>query len=270
MRMQGNALWAALPLSVVLTLAVTGCTYSEIRAPIAEQEAKLADVVRYGPISFQQIAPNVWQHTSYLDLPGFGPVPSNGLLVVDGDESVLIDTAWTVNQTEIIVRWANLELKKPIRAAVVTHAHSDKMGGIDALHTAGVATYAHPMTNSIAPDKQLTPAQNALTFNGEGWAASPANGSLGPLRIYYPGPGHTADNITVAVAGTSVAFGGCLIKGSDAKTLGNLMEADEDYYAQAVRNFDAAFPNATTIAMSHSAVEDRDAIKRTLKLAKEL
>ena len=230
----------------------------------------MADIVRFGPISFQQLTPNVWQHTSYLDLPGFGAVPSNGLIVVDGDHSVLVDTAWTVSQTDVIVAWAASELDRPIRAAVVTHAHSDKMGGMDALHNAGIATYAHPMTNRIAPEKKLTAAKNVLSFNSDGWATNPANGSLGPLRIYYPGPGHTDDNITVAVGGTSLAFGGCLIKASDAKSLGNLAEANADHYAKAVENFSDAFPSASTIVMSHSGAEGRDAIKRTLKLAKGL
>ena len=146
----------------------------------------------------------------------------------------------------------------------------DKMGGMDALHTAEIATYAHPMTNSIAPDKRLTPARNVLAFNADGWAALPANGALGSLSVYYPGPGHTDDNITVAIRGTSVAFGGCLIKGSKAKSLGNLAEADLDHYEIAVANFSAAFPDASVIAMSHSGDEDRDAIERTLRLAKEL
>ncbi|MXO83861.1 subclass B1 metallo-beta-lactamase [Altererythrobacter aestiaquae] len=268
MKRMAHSLFSAILFAA--TLAVTGCTYREIRPSIAIQEAERADIIRFAGLSFQQLAPTVWQHTSYLDLPGFGAVPSNGLIVVHGDTSILVDTGWTASQTDVIIAWAASELNRPIRAAVITHAHSDAMGGIDALHSAGVATYAHPMTNRIAPDKQLTPAQNKLIFDGDGWARNPEDMSLAPLRLYYPGPGHTTDNITVGVMGTSVAFAGGLIKGSDAKSLGNLKDANTDYYAQAVRNFETAFPDASVIAMSNSTAEDRDAIERTLKLAKEL
>ena len=48
---------------------------------------------------------------------------------------------------------------------------------------------------------------------------------------YYPGPGHTSDNITVGIDGTDIAFGGCLIKDSKAKSLGNLGDADTEHYA---------------------------------------
>ncbi len=255
----------------LLCVATTACSYSEIRPTAAEQQAEISvDIERFGPMSFQQVVPGVWQHTSYLDLPGFGSVPSNGMIIVDGDTSVLVDTAWTVDQTEAILAWAETRLDKPIRAAVVTHAHSDKMGGMAALHAAEIASYAHGMSNGIAPGKDLLPATNALQFGADGWPVGGAPASLGPVRVFYPGPGHTVDNITVAVDGTDVVFGGCLIKGSRSKTLGNLMEADVERYASSVERFANTFPSARTIVMSHSQFEDRKAIERTLKLAKEL
>ena len=260
----------ALLIAVTAATALSSCTYREIHPSVAKQEASAADVERFGPISFQQIAPGVYQHTSYLDLPGFGPIPSNGLVVVDGAGSILVDTAWTNDQTEVIIAWAETQLGKPIRAAVVTHAHSDKMGGMDALHTAEIATYANAMSNQIAPEKDLTPARNAIIFGDDGWATGSAVQALAPLAIYYPGGGHTRDNITVGIRGASIAFGGCLIKGSGSNSLGNLADADIDHYAKAAQNFSDAFPGATIIAMSHSGFETRSAITDTIKLEKRL
>lgn len=251
-------------------LGTSSCSYGEIRPSIARQEASADHVERFGPVSFQQIAPGVYQHTTYLDLPGFGPIPSNGLIVVDGTGSLLVDTAWTNNQTEAIILWANVQLGKPIRAAVVTHAHSDKMGGMDALHGANIATYAHTMSNQVAPEKDLTPARNTIAFGDDGWATGTAAQALAPLAIYYPGGGHTQDNITVGIPSAAIAFGGCLIKGSDSSSLGNLADANIEYYAQAAQNFADAFPDAKVIAMSHSSFESRKAITNTIKLAKQL
>ena len=45
----------------------------------------------FGDLVFRQLAPNVWQHTSYLDMPGFGAVASNGLIVRDGGRVLLVD-----------------------------------------------------------------------------------------------------------------------------------------------------------------------------------
>lgn len=257
------------PVIASVALALTACVPSEIRAPVAQQEAG-RDVVRFGEVSFTELKPGVWQHTTYLDLMGFGPVPSNGLLVVDGESSLLVDTAWTDYQTAQILRWAAEVLGKPVRAAVVTHAHQDKMGGIAALDAAGIPSWANPLSNELAPQNDLLPAGNALDFDAQGWAIGAGAAALAPLKVYFPGGAHTRDNITVGLPDLGLAFGGCMIKGSDAPTLGNLADADTAAYAQSVRNFSAAFPDAGLIVMSHSPPEGREAIARSLALALEL
>lgn len=250
--------------------ALAACSYSEIRPPAAQQDAQAGITERFGPMRFQEIAPGIWQHTSYLDVPGFGSVPSNGLLIVDGETSVLIDTAWTVDQTAALLEWASTRLNKPVRAAVVTHAHADKMGGMAALHAQNVASFAHDMSNSIAPTKDLLPARTAIAFAADGRPIGGTPAQLGPLEVFYPGPGHTADNIVVRIKNTPIAFGGCLIKASDADSLGYLGESDTQQYAGSVQRFADAYPDASVIAMSHSGIEGRNAIANTLKLAKEL
>lgn len=250
-------------------LALSACIPSEIRAPVAQQEAG-RDAVRFGEVSFTELRPGVWQHTTYLDLMGFGPVPSNGLLVVDGTSSLLVDTAWTDAQTAQILRWAAEVLGKPVRAAVVTHAHQDKMGGIGALNAADIPSWANPLSNRLAPEEGLLPATDALAFDAGGWATGAGAAALAPLKVYSPGGAHTRDNITVGLPELGLAFGGCMIKGSDSPTLGNLADADTAAYAQSVRNFSAAFPDAGVIVMSHSPPEGRKAIARSLELAEEL
>ena len=71
----------------------------------------------------------------------------------------------------------------------------------------------------------MVAAQHSLTFAANGWVEPATAPNFGPLSI-YPGPGHTSDNITVGIDGTDIAFGGCLISDSKAKSLGNLGDAD--------------------------------------------
>ncbi|WP_240957026.1 MBL fold metallo-hydrolase [Pseudopontixanthobacter vadosimaris] len=223
----------------------------------------------FGEVVFSRIADNVVMHTSTLDLPGMGPVRSNGLIVIAGQRSILVDTAWSDAQTRNILDYAADVLGAPVGDAIVTHAHQDKMGGIGALRAAGVTSWAHPLTNSEAIAQEMLPADRALAFDN-GWAIGPAQNRLAPLAIHYPGGGHTSDNIAIGVTGTNIAFGGCLIKGRDAKTLGNLADADVANYASAARSFGAAFPAADTILVSHSPPQDRRAIAHTIALAERL
>ena len=92
------------------------------------------------------------------------------------------------------------------------------------------------------PARGLVAAQHSLTFAANGWVEPATAPNFGPLKVFYPGPGHTSDNITVGIDGTDIAFGGCLIKDSKAKSLGNLGDADTEHYAASARAFGAAFP----------------------------
>lgn len=222
--------------------------------------------VQFGEVVLSQISPRLWMHTSHLDLPGIGPIASNGLIVLRDDDAILVDTAWTEPQTEDILRYAAAVLDRPVRQAVITHFHQDKMGGIGALHRAGVETWAHALTNELAPTIDFEPAKNVIAFGADGFASGPATAALAPLTVFYPGPGHTRDNIAVGIE-DEFAFGGCLIKGENSRSLGNLRDADVANYAQAARRFGAAFPDASIIMTSHSAPGDRDAIRHTIRMA---
>ena len=148
---------------------------------------------------------------------------------------LVVDTAWTDDQTAQILNWIKQEINLPVALAVVTHAHQDKMGGMDALHAAGIATYANALSNQLAPQEGMVAAQHSLTFAANGWVEPATAPNFGPLKVFYPGPGHTSDNITVGIDGTDIAFGGCLIKDSKAKSLGNLGDADTEHYAASAR-----------------------------------
>ena len=83
---------------------------------------------------------------------GFRGVASNGLIVRDGGRVLVVDTAWTDDRCQIL-NWIKQEINLPVALAVVTHAHQDKMGGMDALHAAGIATYANALSNQLAPQE---------------------------------------------------------------------------------------------------------------------
>ncbi len=117
---------AKLSTALAAALMLSGCMPGEIR-PTIGQQMETGDQ-RFGDLVFRQLAPNVWQHTSYLDMPGFGAVASNGLIVRDGGRVLVVDTAWTDDQTAQILNWIKQEINLPVALAVVTHAHSGQDG----------------------------------------------------------------------------------------------------------------------------------------------
>ena len=75
---------------------------------------------------------------------------SNGLIVRDGDELLLIDTAWGAKNTAALLAEIEKQIGLPVTRAVSTHFHDDRVGGVDVLRAAGVATYASPSTRRLA------------------------------------------------------------------------------------------------------------------------
>ena len=165
---------------------------------------------------------------------------------------LVVDTAWTDDQTAQILNWIKQEINLPVALAVVTHAHQDKMGGMDALHAAD-CDLCQCVVEPACPARGDGCGATQPDFRRQWLGRTSNRAQLWPAQGILPGPGHTSDNITVGIDGTDIAFGGCLIKDSKAKSLGNLGDADTEHYAASARAFGAAFPKASMIVMSHSA-----------------
>ena len=232
---------------IAVAVLLAGCT-AHVVPPTRE------DVV------FERLAPGVWLHTSYYELPGIGPVPSNGLIVVDGEEATLIDTAWTEAQTATVLDWAKAETGVAVTRAVFTHAHQDKMGGVGVLRQRGIETFAHRLSNELASSRDLVPAEFELDF-GDGTAA------LGSVLAFYPGPGHTRDNIVIWHGPSKILFGGCLVRPAGAKTLGNTADAVVADWADSVRNTAVRFGRAGLVIPSHGRPGGAELLEETIGLA---
>jgi glyoxylase-like metal-dependent hydrolase (beta-lactamase superfamily II) len=216
------------------------------------------------PVAFQQLKPGLWMHTSYQYVAGWGEVLSNGLIVETPQGSILVDTAWNDAQTLEILNWAHVQLKQPITAAVFTHFHEDKMGGVAMLRRHGVKTYAASDSNQFAVLKGRTPAAEPLVFNSQA-----VSGQLAPLVIFDPGPGHTLDNIVVGLPDQGIIFGGCLIRPSESTDLGNTGDADIAHWGQAVQAVATHFPSADVVIPSHGAPAGRELLQLTQDLVQQ-
>lgn len=205
----------------------------------------------------------VYVHTTY-GVYQKSSVPSNGLIIKTNDGVVLVDTGWdTVNDTDNsrqLIQWVADSLRQPIRFCIVTHAHEDRVGGISEFRKAGIRIISTPLTaqKSIklgyeAPEGIL-PSDTTLMVGQE------------PIRCYFPGEGHTSDNIVVWLPNQQILHGGCFVKSVAAFGMGNIADANLNEWANSVRNVIRQFGTARIVVPGHEEWGDTKSLEHTLNL----
>lgn len=214
-------------------------------------------------IELIQLSNRAYVHVSTVEMPTFGKVSSNGLILVDGDEALLFDTPVTNEQTETLVAWVADSLHARVTKFVPNHWHADCMGGLDCLHSLGVQSYASQRTIDIAGEKGLPQPhhgfQDSLLLELHGIE----------VLCYYLGAGHALDNTVVWVPSERILFGGCMVKDIDSKGLGNLSDADVTEWRKTIDKVLSRFPSAHIVLPGHGPFGGMELVEHTRDLLKE-
>lgn len=207
-----------------------------------------------------QFSDHVYIYISYIDLETSKHVPANGLIYVNGDEAILIDTPWTNELTTPLVHWIRDTLGVNLKGIVATHWHHDCMGGLAEIHKMGIRSYSHHVTAEIAFTKNLPVPQTTFTDSlvieiGDG-----------EVQCHFLGGGHTPDNIVLWIPSEKLLYGGCMIKPLNWSSLGNVTDADLHAYPSTLKKLRLKFSQCETVFPGHGAHGGLELISHTLKL----
>ena len=213
-------------------------------------------------IELVELAPGVWLHTSYATYPDGTRVPSNGLVVREGDALLLLDTAWGEVQTASLLARIERDLKLPVSRAILTHAHGDRVAGADLLRARGVPVFATALTRRLALEVGLPlPSDTFPDLHSPGTALT-----LGTVEVFFPGAGHAPDNLMVWIPGARVLFGACAVRAASATTLGNLAHADRSAWTVAIERATTRYSQARIVVPGHGAPGDAGLLHHTMTL----
>jgi metallo-beta-lactamase class B len=208
----------------------------------------------------QELSPNTYLHISYLETNTFGKVASNGIVVVDNKEALIIDTPVNGEVARDLIEWIENDLKcKPI-GVIVTHAHEDCLGSLSTFHDLQIPSYAHNATIALArAEGRFDIPQNGFDDNLEL--------TVGNKKVIseYFGEGHTRDNIVSYFPSEQVLFGGCLIKSKGAGK-GNLADANVAEWPKTVRAVKRKYGDAAVVVPGHGKPGGPDLFDYTIKL----
>ena len=210
-------------------------------------------------LKITQLADNVYQHVSYKKVEPWGMVGASGLVVVDGNNAHIIDTPWTQEETEKLINWIKSK-DLIIKSSIVTHFHEDASGGIPFLNKSKIKTYATPLTNNLLNSKHREVSSDQIS-------SSTFELVKDTIEIFYPGAGHTEDNIVVWLPKSNILFGGCFVKSIKSKNLGNTEDASVKDWPASIQKVINKYPNIETVVPGHGQVGDINLLKHTEQLA---
>lgn len=212
-------------------------------------------------IEIREISQGVYIHTSYKRTEGYGLVDSNGLIVLDGKQAYIIDTPWSENDTALLLSWASGKGYEVV-ASISTHSHEDRTAGIKLLNSKSIPTYTSELTKAIlARDKKPVPTH---AFQGEEFVLRD-----GLVELYFPGAGHTEDNIVAWLPKSKILFGGCLVRSHEWNSLGYLGDALIGSWADSIKNITLRQYDINLVVPGHGKVGGPDMLEHTIQLAEK-
>ncbi|MDX5443560.1 MAG: hypothetical protein LPJ89_07225, partial [Hymenobacteraceae bacterium] len=153
-----------------------------------------------------QISEHTWRHVSFIDVPGYGKFPCNGVVYVSGGEAIILDTPLSDSLSLELIHFVEKELKANVIGLVVNHFHEDCTAGLQVFHERNIKTYSSHLTCTLLKN-QRKPCATHLFKKSE--TIQVGNHKI---RNRYFGEGHSKDNIVTWIPEDRVLFGGCLIK----------------------------------------------------------
>ena len=191
-------------------------------------------------------------------------VPANGLYLVTNRGVVLFDTPWDTTQFQPLLDSIKLKHNKSVVLCIATHFHSDRTAGLEYYRQQGIKTYTTLLTDELSKKNDKKRAQFLIAKD------TVFNVGQYSFETYYPGQGHTADNIVIWFKKEKILYGGCLIKSADDEDLGFLGDANEAAYASTIKNVQQKCRQPKFVIVGHGDWANINSLEHTLLMAQQL
>lgn len=240
-----------LRLTLFFVLCLFSCAYE--KDSVSETESTF---------TIRNISESCFVHTSYLQVENYGPFPCNGMVVMNGNEAVILDTPVDSVSAVKLFSFVEDSLNAKIKAVVVNHFHNDCLGSLNVFHNNGIQSYANSKTIELAKNDGVEVPVNGfdsilfLTIGGE------------VLVNQYFGEGHTPDNIISYWGKDKVLFGGCLVKELGSGK-GNLNDANTKQWSNTVESVQSVYKEVEIVVPGHGKIGGIELLGYTARLFRD-
>lgn len=233
----------------LLLLLATGCQGFSAAAQSA-----------HGALVITHLTGDVYVYTTW-GMTGGTSFPANGLYLVTRAGVVVIDSPWDTTQFQPLLDTISQRHHQPVVLCIATHFHEDRTAGLGYFRTKGIKTYTSRQTDKLS---QATGKHRAEFLFDKDTVFSVGGYSI---QTYFPGEGHTRDNIVVWFDRDRVLYGGCLVKSTEAGDLGNVKDGNPGAYAETIRRVQSKFPTPAYVIPGHQGWGSTGSLQHTLEMA---
>ncbi|UOB19348.1 subclass B1 metallo-beta-lactamase [Abyssalbus ytuae] len=210
-------------------------------------------------VKIKPLTENVYIHISYLNIPGYGTFPSNGLIFFNKKEAIVFDTPVDDNASAQLINWITATQQATIKAVVINHFHDDCLGGLKEFHANGIPSYASNETIRLAKQhNEILPKygfDNTLELKA---------GNKTTITRFF-GAGHTVDNVVSYIPSEETLFGGCLVKEINAGK-GNLADANIQQWPHTIQKIKDHYPQLQYVIPGHGKHGGTELLDYTITL----
>jgi len=245
-------------LLTIAAFALTACGGSHRH----EADSFITQLKTDYPVALAEIADGVWVHTTNYKLPGQAPISSNGLIVADGDDLILVDTAWGELTTLSLLETIKEKTGKSVTKLIITHHHMDRLAGVDVAERENIQVFTHPNTPRLAAALGYPVPNTSVSA----LKAPKSRTKVGSVEVAFPGHGHSEDNLVVYVPAANILYGGGAVRPAGSTNLGRLKDADLKTWGPALAWVKATYPETKIVVPANGQGSNLTLIDATLKL----
>lgn len=214
-------------------------------------------------LTITRLTKDFYIYTTWGDAGNGNMFPANSMYLVTEKGVVLFDTPWDTTQFQPLLDSIMAKHRKKVIMCLSTHFHEDRTAGLNYYRQKGIKTYTTKQTDDLSKQHHKPRAESLIyrdtTFHMGQYT----------FETYYPGKGHSPDNIVIWFPKEQVLYGGCFIKSTETNSVGNLSDANIDEWIKSAEKVQAKFKAPKYIIPGHQDWHSRQSLAHTLTILKK-
>jgi metallo-beta-lactamase class B len=214
-------------------------------------------------LTISHLTKNFYIYTTFGDAGNGYMFPANGMYLVTVKGVVLFDTPWDTTQFQPLLDSIKTRHNLNVIMCISTHFHNDRTAGLNYYKQKGIRTFTTKQTDDLSKEKNEPRAEYLI------YQDTTFNLGQNSFETFYPGKGHSPDNIVIWFGKEKILYGGCFIKSTETESPGNLSDANINEWIISVKRVQAKFDKPNYIITGHQDWTSKNSLTHTLKLLKK-